>query len=136
MNNRIDQTKPAAGTAGKQGMATSTVRHCYYTQNGKVAATLEGRTLKKRVRGSAHMLRRPPGWAIDVAIFEAARQSGALTVEVHDIETRRVYRAPIEAFDLYGIRFNRGFGDQVALPLSHWRVESAIARQLSLELEV
>jgi hypothetical protein len=56
-------------------------------------------------------------------------------VEVFDTETRRRYTAPIEAFDLYGIPFNRGFGDQVALPLAYWRVETAGVKQLSL-LEV
>lgn len=127
---RENEAKPAAGTAG-QGLATSgAVRHSYYTQSGKIAATLEGRTLRKRVRASVHMLRRPPAWAIDRSILEAARRDGAVVVEIFDTESRRVFTAPIVAFDLHGLGFNRGFGDQVALPLAHWRVEAVNARQL------
>jgi len=125
--------EPAVGQTAGQGVATNgTVRHCYYTQNGKVAAILEGQTLRKRVRASVHMLRRPPGWAVDQSILEGAKADGAKLVEVTDTETRKVYVASLEAFDQHGLRFNRGFGDQIALPLAHWRVESADARQLSL----
>lgn len=126
--------EPAVGQTAGQGMATSgTVRHCYYTQNGKVAAILEGQILRKRVRASQHMLRKPPAWAIDTAILDAARRDGALVVEVFDTESRRIYTADIRLFDLYGLEFERGFGRQIALPLAHWRVESAQARQLALE---
>jgi hypothetical protein len=137
MDNGIRNKKPAAGTAGQgktvQGMATV---HLYFSTTGKPIATLQGNVLKKRVRGSLHMLRRPPAWAVDAIVLQQARQDGAATVEVEDIETRRRYTAPIEAFDRWGIRFNRGFGDQVALPLSHWQTEPVGARQLSLLTEV
>lgn len=126
--------EPAGASGGRSGATDGTVRHCYFTTQGKIAATLEGRTLKKRVRGSVHMLRRPPAWAIDQAILEAARRDGAVTVEITDVETRRRYIAPIEAFDLHGLRFNRGFGEQIALPLAHWRVEMGNVRQLALPL--
>jgi hypothetical protein len=81
------------------------------------------------------MLRRPPAWAIDAAILEAARQDGARTVEITDIETRRVYRASIAAFDAHGVRLDRGHGVQIALPLAHWRVEMPGVRQLAFVLE-
>lgn len=123
---------PAAGTAG-QGVATSgAVRRCYFTANGRVGATLEGQILRKRVRASVHMLRRPPGWAVDCSILEAARMDGAVAIEVFDTENRKVFTAPISAFEHHGIRFNRGFGDQVALPLQYWRVEAVGLRQLAL----
>lgn len=117
---------------GQGGTATGAVRHCYYNSRGQMVASLDGRTLRKVVRGSVHQLRRPPGWAIDCSILEAARRDGAQTVEIHDIESRKVYTAPLDAFDTWGLRFNRGFGDQVALPLAHWRIEAQDARQLCL----
>lgn len=104
-----------------------------YQVNGRPVAGLEGRTLRKRVRGSIHMLRRPPAWCVDAAILEQARKDGAQMVEVLDVETRRVYTAAIADFDLHGFVFNRGFGDQVGLALCHWQVETQGARQLVLE---
>lgn len=112
------------------------VNKSYFAANGRVVAVLEGRVLKKRVRASKHLLRRPSAWALDRAILEAARRDGAVVVEVFDVENRKVFTAPIVAFDLHGFGFNRGFGDQVALPLHYWHVEAAEARQLTLTLEV
>jgi len=129
----IYKAKPAAGQTAGQGTAfVGTGRHTYFSTSGKPVATLCGRTLQKRVRGSVHMLRRPPAWCIDEVIFEQARQDGAQMVEVTDIETRRIYRAAVDAFALHGFKFNRGHGDQIGLALSHWQVETQAARQLML----
>jgi len=131
MNGQTNK-KPAAGTAG-QGKATNAgVRHCYYSVKGQVVASLEGRTLRKRVRGSLHQLRRPPAWCVDAAILEQARKDGATRVEITDIEGRKVYTAAVIDFDLHGFRFNRGHGDQIGLALSHWRIEPQDAKQMLL----
>ena len=124
--------KPAAGTAGQGEAFVGTGRHTYFSTSGKPVATLCGRTLQKRVRGSLHQLRRPPAWCVDAAILEQARQDGAQMVEVLDVETRRIYRASIDTFRLHGFVFNRGFGDQIGLALSHWHVEVEGARQITL----
>jgi len=124
---------PAAGTAG-QGKTAGKARHSYYNSQGQVVASLKGHTLTKRVRGSRHMLRRPPALAFDAAILEQARQDGASVVEILDVETGRIYRAAIDAFELHGFKFNRGFGEQVGLALCYWRVEAAGVKQLALEL--
>jgi hypothetical protein len=94
-----------------------------YKVGNKPVASLCGRVLQKRVRGSVHMLRRPPAWAIDAAIFERARKDGALVVEVYDVETGKTYWAAISAFKRWGIEIDRGHGRQVALPLGRWQVE-------------
>jgi len=104
----------------------------YFSSQGRVVAVLRGRILKKRARGSAHMLRQPPAWAIDSQILEQAQRDGAREVEITDTETGRIYRAAIDAFDLHGFRFNRGFGDQVGLALNYWRFEAKGAQQYSL----
>lgn len=124
--------KPAAGTAG-QGEATfGAVRHSYFNTQGKVVASLCGQVLRKRVRASIHQLRRPPSWAMDTEIIRKAMADGAQVVEIEDTETGRVFVADIRLFDLYGFRFNRGFGEQVGLPLTYWRVEAVDARQPAL----
>lgn len=122
---------PAWASRARQtgGGSTSLV---YYSMFGRPVASLRGGVLHKRVKASIHMLRKPQGWAVDLAILEAAKRDGAQTVEVFDLETKTVYQASIEAFDLHGVRFNRGFGEQVVLPLAYWRMERRDARQLSL----
>jgi hypothetical protein len=105
----------------------------YFSSQGRVVAVLRGRILKKRARGSAHMLRQPPAWAIDSQILEQAQRDGAREIEITDVETGLVYRAAIDAFDACGFRFNRGYGDQVGLVLSYWRVETPGAQQLVFE---
>jgi len=122
---------PAGGTAG-QDKAAGKARRLYFNTSGRPVASLSGRTLRKRVRGSIHQLRQPPAWAIDLQILEAARQDGAEWVEITDIENSKVYRAPLVAFFIHGIRIDRGFGPQIALPLAHWRVEALGAQQLCL----
>jgi hypothetical protein len=105
----------------------------YFSSQGRVVAVLQGHVLRKRVIGSMHMLRQPPAWAFDTSIMEAARQDGATQVEVVDIETKRAYQAAIDAFNAYGFRFNRGYGDQVGLALCYWRVETPGVEQLDFE---
>jgi len=125
--------KPAAGTAG-QGMTRGVnARHIYHNINGRPVASLCGRILQKRLRGSLHQLRKPPAWAVDAAILEQASKDGALVVEVHDMETGKVYWAAISAFRRWGFEIDRGYGRQVALPLERWTVETEGAQPLALE---
>ena len=131
MNGQTNK-KPAAGQTAGHGEATGAVNHCYFSTSGKPVATLEGKILRKRVRGSMHMLRKPPAWAIDLQILEAARRDGATRVEITDIEGRKVYTAAVIDFDLHGFKFNRGFGDQIGLALTHWHVEAEGIMQLTL----
>ena len=44
-------------------------------------------------------------------------------VRIEDQETGKVYRADLATLDTYGYRFNRGWGEQIALPLTHWQVQ-------------
>jgi len=124
--------KPVWWRDGQNSTATGAVRRMYFSTSGKPVASLCGRTLQKRVRGSIHMLRRPPAWCVDAAILEQARKDGAQMVEVLDVETRKVYTAAVIDFDLHGFRFNRGFGEQIGLALTHWQVETQDARQMLL----
>jgi hypothetical protein len=48
---------------------------------------------------------------------------GAVGVRIEDQETGKVYRADLATLDTYGYRFNRGWGEQIALPLTHWQVQ-------------
>jgi hypothetical protein len=67
-----------------------------------------------------HYLRKPPAIAFDVQSLKDAEQAGAQWVHVRDAETGVKYKASIAHIWRVGFRFNRGYGDQIALPLEAW----------------
>ena len=87
----------------------------------RVVGEIIDSTLFKRVRGSKHMLKRPPAWAWDVTAIEQAQILGTVTVSILDTETGVLYSVPLVYFLQYGTRFNRGYGDQIYLPLRQWQ---------------
>ena len=89
----------------------------------------------KRVRAGKHMLREPRGWAIDVQSLTDAERLGAREVEIRDSESNVTYTASVERIRSKGLRFDRGFGQQVCLPLQHWTIERpGEAKQLAFAL--
>ncbi|MBI3942957.1 MAG: hypothetical protein HY326_08085 [Chloroflexi bacterium] len=100
--------------------AKSAPSQILFTSGGRVAGEIRGDVLHKRVYGSKHQLRRPPGWAVDVAILQEAERMGARVVQVWDIETDMLYTATVADFWQKGQAIDRGFGRQVALALDHF----------------
>jgi len=127
MRDKREAARALGGAAGGAGIGQGRValRHqdmsgrvfCQYPHHGVVA---EG-VWHKRVRGSLHRLRRPPAWAVDLADLEAAEALGVRLVAIHDQEAERDYWASIGIIRRRGFVLNRGFGEQVALPLAGWR---------------
>lgn len=99
--------------------------------DGRIAGHVQGDTFRKNVRGSAHMLRAPRGWASDVDALKAAQRLGATHIEVTDEENGAVYRASIAEMLRRGVTFDRGFGRQVVLPMARWERPDK-AEQLAL----
>ncbi len=105
--------------------------------NGQVVAVGEGAELVKHIYGSLHFLRQPAGIAFDVDHLEKSEAAGRLRVVVTDRETGIVYRAPLAAFWQHGVRIDRGYGPQVALPFAYWQRQTPGAPvQLALFAEV
>jgi hypothetical protein len=100
----------------------------------QVGAVKDG-VFHKRVQGSRHFLRKPPAIALDVESLARAEVAGARSVEIDDEETGLTYRADFETIRAHGLRIDRGFGEQIALPFQRWntgkRVDPNIA-QLAL----
>ncbi len=65
-----------------------------------------------------HLLRRPPAIAWDMRAWEQAKAAGAIRVCVCVRETGREYRADVTTVEARGFRFDRGWGQQIALPLT------------------
>lgn len=133
--------KPAAVTAGREwggGQAThsedhnttggaarqSPARQVLWAGSKHTASIDPDGVLRKTAR-SRHMLRTPRAWAFDEAHIAAAQRTGVLRVEVFDTDTQTTYRAAVADFETFGIRLDRGYGPQIALPLARWQTSGA-----------
>ena len=96
---------------------------------GRIVGMVRDHELVKRVQESKHLLRSPRGWAVDAYALSVARTLGAIAVRIEDTETGKVYRADLATIDAHGYRFNRGYGDQVALQLKFWQLQGAPTQQ-------
>jgi hypothetical protein len=108
-----------------------------YRSDGKVVGYTERKTLYKTVRGEKHMLQRPRGWAWDTEIIEEADRRGVSRVEIYDCVNQKTYIASIKDFWVYGVCINRGFGNQICLPIKWWEIVlpgKPPAKQLAFEL--
>lgn len=89
---------------------------------GRLVGEVRGSVFYKRVRGRTHFLQTPPAIAFDKRSLFDAEQAGARHVEILDTETGIRYRAPIRLLRQRGFTLDRGFGEQIALPMKHWTV--------------
>ena len=146
MNRQREAAGVGASAAGQSSGAGCIAQNEYNTakmarqpKHGRVS----GGVWRKTVRASIHQLRKPkPAWALDVADLEAARRCGAKTIEITDQETGVVYTVTVDHFMAHASRFNRGAGEQAALPSGFWQRSGADApagdapRQLSFAAEL
>jgi hypothetical protein len=87
----------------------------------KIIGNVKGDTFYKRISSFRHFLRKPPAIAFDVQTLLDAEQVGAVNVEVNDYETGDIYRSTIEQIRREGFEMDRGYGHQIALPISIWQ---------------
>lgn len=132
--------KPQGATwGGLRGNGGQPLRGDYTTKavpvfrsDGRPVGEIVGDVLRKNAH-RRHMLQRPAAWGWDVDILDAAEWFGARFTEIEC--DGRVWRASLADFRRHGVRVNRGYGEQVALPLSFWQTRAAgetAVTQLSL----
>lgn len=94
-----------------------------------------GVTLFKRCTRSKHFMRTPPAIAFDEEIFNEAVKEGVKFVQVYEREQKTYYSVTIEQFQKKAISINRGFGQQLALPLGYWVISKnkEIPQELTVE---
>lgn len=107
----------------------------YIAGKARAVGNVTGDTFHKNITGRKHLLRKPPAIAFDTSTLHDAEQAGAAFVVVTDTDTGKQYRASIKAIFRHGTPFNRGFGDQIYLPLGWWKRPDA-PEQVSLFSEV
>lgn len=87
--------------------------------NGRVVGAVVGNEFKKTIHTN-WILRTPPALASDVQALHDAERLGAVYCVFTNADTGVIYRASIaKIFDM-GFPVNRGFGEQIALPLMLW----------------
>ena len=93
-----------------------------YRSDGRAVGRVEGGVFRRVMRSTVHQLQRPPAWAADVDALDQARAAGATRVEIFDRDTGATYAADLADFYRRGVRVDRGYGTQLALPLACWSV--------------
>ena len=89
----------------------------------KPIGIVHGDTFTKSIDGSKHMLRQPKAIAFDVSTLDDAESIGATNAAITDRDTGLTYYASIADIRRYGFSVVRGFGRQIALPLSAYSVD-------------
>lgn len=74
------------------------------------------------------MLRKPLGWASDVDSLEQCERYGAIYFVIIDGDTKTQYETTIQHFWDFGIGLNRGFGEQIVLPMKYWEIDDPSVR--------
>lgn len=98
----------------------------------KIAGKVQGDTFFKTIKPEWY-LRQPPAIAFDVSVIDQAEKAGAVKVIVTDSTNGTQYQSSIEHIRESGFRFNRGWGEQIGLPLAGWtRTRRGQLEQLSL----
>ena len=101
---------------------------------GRRVGVVRGDTFFKRIC-HRHILFTPPAIAVDIEALNQAEKVGASRADVLDLDSGTHYLASIAHFWKTGFLFNRGFGDQLGLPLENWQVVQkgrVYAEQLSI----
>lgn len=100
----------------------------------RIVGTVRNGTFHKTVK-SSHFLRQPPALAFDIDSLAQAERLGASRVEVFNKETGEYFKATIAHIREAGFALNRGYGEQIALPLNgfiHQSKGGALPVQLSM----
>ena len=87
---------------------------------GKAVGHVKGDVFYKSIHGSKHILKRPPSIAISCDALNQAETAGALKIVITDQETGTQYHCTIAHLRRAGFELDRGFGQQLALPLDGW----------------
>ena len=107
--------------AGGQGSRRNSNAAREKAQVGPAHGQVRGDVWAKTVRASVHQLRTPRAWALDTADLGAAERLDARFVDVCDLEGPRDFWTTLDTVRAHGFALSRGFGEQTALILEHWR---------------
>ncbi|MCO6450410.1 MAG: hypothetical protein J5I90_06435 [Caldilineales bacterium] len=90
--------------------------------SGRVVGRVEGGVFYRTIR-TRHILRAPPALAFEAEVIGEIEAAGAGQMVIGNVDTGRIYRSTLENFQRYCFMLDRGYGPQLALPLSRWNVD-------------
>ena len=96
---------------------------------------IRGNVLFKKIKFSKHALRVPPALAVDYSILKEAQEKECVFLQLFDVENCEYYTVKISMVLSEGFKFNRGFGEQFALPLMKWIKTKTARIPISLSIE-
>jgi hypothetical protein len=96
--------------------------HVFTSSNKRVGYT-KGNTFYKTIKESIHKLRFPPGFASDTSILIEVENRGVKYIKLFAQDTNETYVAKISDFWEHGIGLNRGFGEQIVLPIKFFTID-------------
>jgi hypothetical protein len=82
---------------------------------------IDGEKLKIYASSERHMLQQPRGWSVQTSILQQAKSANVKSVEIIDKELGVVFTSPLDCFWSDGIFVDRGFGEQLCLPINYWK---------------
>jgi hypothetical protein len=89
---------------------------------GRMVGYPKGNCLIKHAHSKKHMLMFPKGWAIETELLTRFDQLGIKVILIIDQDSTNAYRAKLSSFYENGIPIDRGFGNQICLPLEFWKI--------------
>jgi len=108
------------------------IEKAIFIRRGKAVGTVKGDVFYKKISGSKHFLKKPPAISFDEQSLKKAYSYGAKKIVIHDKDTSKNYIAKFETVYEKGFKVDRGFGKQIALPMSFWNVEEDAQETLAL----
>ena len=99
------------------------IEKAVFIRRGKAVGTIKGDVFYKKLSSRRHFLRKPPAISFDEESLKKAFNYGAKKIVIYDKDTKKNYTANFETVYEKGFKVGRGFGKQIALPLSFWNVE-------------
>jgi hypothetical protein len=89
---------------------------------GRVVGHVSNGTFYKSINGSMNFLKDPPAICSDTSALLDAEKFGAKKMLVTDKETGIRYMTTIAHFYAMGFKVNRGFGEQLGLRITEWKI--------------
>jgi hypothetical protein len=85
---------------------------------GRQTGSVKGDTYYRTLRQN-HFLKYPEiSIAISTDVLDQLQERGVTTLEFKNSDTGTKYRCTLDHFSQSGVKFNRGYGEQVRLPLT------------------
>lgn len=98
--------------------------------NGVTIGVIQDDLFRKDIIESKHLLRKPEAIAYDKSVIRGLKANGVTRLLVVAKDTHRFFEATIETLEEHGLTVNRGYGDQIALPLAYWKIRKEIIENL------